>query len=356
MWNATGNMLDFDAHVATARKWLRQARTHGALSTLAHAVNAVGWTELLRGRGSAVERWVAEGAEVAAATGAPSLASTESINRLAMLVWVGRDEEARQLADVVMAAATAREQGHAVSVAHFSLTTLELSLCRYDEARVHALAVFEQDPLYLGTMALGDAVEAAVRCGDAEWARAALGRLAERAEAGGAPWGLGLLARARALLSGDREAEALYERSLEQLTRSGVATELARSRLLYGEWLRRRRRRRDARVQLRAAHELFLAMDAEAWARRAAVELGATGEHARARVSATRDQLTPQEQQVAQLAADGESNAEIGAQLFISPHTVAYHLRKVFGKLDVTSRTQLASALPAGAPSDTRRV
>ena len=131
-------------------------------------------------------------------------------------------------------------------------------------------------------MALADAVEVTVRSGDTNSARAALARLSERAEAGGAAWGLGLLTRARALLAEDRDAEGLYEESLDHLARSGVATALARSRLLYGEWLRRRRGRRDARVQLRA-HEMFLAMDAEAWANRACVELGATGELARAR-------------------------------------------------------------------------
>jgi DNA-binding CsgD family transcriptional regulator len=345
LWNVTGQMLDFEAHAAAARKWLRQARTHGALSTLAYAANAVGWTELLSGRINAAEPLTAEALDIAAMTGAPSFPGAEGISRLAMLTWVGREHEARQIAEEVMAGAVARGQGLGVSLAQIHLTRLELSLGHYDEARIHALAVLEHDPLYVGTMALADAVEATVRSGDTEAARAALARLSERAEAGGAAWGLGLLARARALLAEDRDAERRYEQSLEHLARSGVATELARSRLLYGEWLRRRRRRRDARVQLRAAHEMFLSMDAEAWADRAAVELGATGEHARARVSATRDQLTPQEQQVAQLAADGETNAEIGAQLFISPHTVAYHLRKVFGKLEVTSRTQLASAL-----------
>jgi DNA-binding CsgD family transcriptional regulator len=345
VWNATGQMLDFEAHAAAARKWLRQARTSGALSTLAHATNAVGWTELIAGRGAASEHWIVEALECAAATGAPSFPGTEGISRLALASWTGREEEARQIAEAVMAGALARGQGLGISLAHFLLTKLELSLGRYDEARTHALVVFEHDPLYTGTMALGDAVEAFARAGDTEAGHAALARLAERAEAGAAPWGLGLLARARALLADDRDAEPLYEQSLDHLSRSGVATELARSRLLYGEWLRRRRRRLDARVQLRAAHEMFLAMDADLWARRAGIEVGATGERARTRVDATRDQLTPQEQQVAVLAADGDSNAEIGAQLFISPHTVAYHLRKVFTKLDVTSRTQLAGAL-----------
>jgi hypothetical protein len=186
------------------------------------------------------------------------------------------------MAEAVMAGAVARGQGLGVSLAQIPWTRLELSLGHYDEARIHALAVFEKDPLYVGTMALADAVEVTVRSGDTNSARAALARLSERAEAGGAARGLDLLTRARALLAEDRDAEALYEESLDHLARSGVATALARSRLLYGEWLRRRRGRRDARVQLRAANEMFLAMDAEAWANRACVELGATGELARA--------------------------------------------------------------------------
>jgi RNA polymerase sigma factor (sigma-70 family) len=143
----------------------------------------------------------------------------------------------------------------------------------------------------------------------------------------------------------DEDAEPLYAEALDHLGRSGVLTDVARSRLVYGEWLRRQRRRRDARVQLRQAHEMLQAMGAGAFAHRAEVELLATGERARARVDEARDQLTPQERQVAQLAAEGESNAEIAAQLFISPHTVAYHLRKVFNKLSVSSRNQLAKAL-----------
>jgi DNA-binding CsgD family transcriptional regulator len=211
---------------------------------------------------------------------------------------------------------------------------------------VHALRVFDEDPIWWnGTGALGDAVEATARSGDEDAARAALHRLRERAQVSGTPWALGLLARAEALLASDDAAEALYRESLDHLGHSGVVTELARARLLYGEWLRRSRRRRDARVQLRAAHQIFQATGAAAFAHRAQVELLATGEHVRARVPELRDELTGQEQQIARLAADGESNAQIGAQLFISPHTVAYHLRKVFGKLDVSSRNQLTRAL-----------
>jgi DNA-binding CsgD family transcriptional regulator len=245
-----------------------------------------------------------------------------------------------------VAEAVARGQGLGVTIVEFDLTILELGLGRYDEARVHALRVFDEDHFWwFGTGALGDVVEATARSGDEDGARAALERLRERAFATRTPWALGLLARAKALVASDHTAETLYRESLDHLGRSGVPTELARSQLLFGEWLRRLRRRRDARVQLRAAHQMFDAIGASAFARRAQVELLATGEHARTRAPETRDQLTPQEQQIARLAAEGESNAQIGAQLFISPHTVAYHLHKVFGKLDVSSRNQLTRAL-----------
>ena len=196
--------------------------------------------------------------------------------------------------------------------------------------------------LWFGTYALADAVEAAARSGDADGAEAARERLRERAQATRTPWALGLLARADAMLASDDTAETVYRESLDHLGHSGLPTELARTHLLYGEWLRRSRRRRDARVHLRAAHQMFGAMGAAAFAHRARVELLATGEHARVRAAETRDELTPQEQQIARLADEGESNARIAAQLFISPHTVAYHLHKVFGKLDVSSRNQLS--------------
>jgi len=211
--------------------------------------------------------------------------------------------------------------------------------------------------LYIGSIALADLVEATARSQDLDTAHQALARLSERALASGTPWALGLLARSRALLAADEDAEPLYREAVAHLGRSGVVTDHARARLLYGEWLRRQRRRRDARLQLRLAHDMLQATGGAAFAHRAEIELLATGERARTRVSETRDQLTPQEQQVAQLAAGGQSNAEIGAQLFISPHTVAYHLRKVFNKLGLTSRNQLSAAMgeaelqPAAAPT-----
>jgi len=345
IWNASGELLDFAAHYATAREACRAAREQGALARLPGALRTLARCEVLAGRIDAAEALVAEAEEIGRATGAPGPGASQTLT-LGILCWRGEEGKARPLADTVAAEALAHGQGLDLTIVEFDLTTLELGLGRYEEARLHALRVFEEDPLWwFGTRALADAVEATVRSGDENGARAALERLRERALATGARWGLGLLARADALLASDDRAEALYRESLDHLGHSGAATELARSQLLYGEWLRRLRRRRDARLQLRAAHQMFEAIGAGAFAHRAQVELLATGEHARTRAPDTRDQLTPQEQQIARLAAEGESNAQIGAQLFISPHTVAYHLHKVFGKLDVGSRNQLTRAL-----------
>ena len=182
-----------------------------------------------------------------------------------------------------------------------------------------------------------------MRCGHLEEATEALGRLSERTQASGTEWALGTEARCRALVSGD---ESFYRESADRLARSRAVVELARSQLVYGEWLRRVNRRGDAREQLRAAHELFSRMGAAGYTERARRELSATGETVRRRTGETLDQLTTQEAQVARLAALGHTNPEIGAQLFISPRTVEYHLHKVFPKLGISSRKELRRAFP----------
>jgi DNA-binding CsgD family transcriptional regulator len=185
-------------------------------------------------------------------------------------------------------------------------------------------------------------IEAASRSGRGERAAEALAVLSESTRAGGTPWARGVEARSRALLAGGEQAEALYRKAIGYLEPTRLRMDLARTHLLYGEWLRRQRRRLDAREHLRIAHDRFDDFGMEAFAERARVELQATGEHPRKRTFDTLDQLTPQELQISRLAADGNTNREIAAQLFISPSTVEYHLRKAFRKLDVTSRTQLA--------------
>jgi DNA-binding CsgD family transcriptional regulator/tetratricopeptide (TPR) repeat protein len=344
-WSATGELFDFESNIAIARERVRLDRAQGALSTLPYALSCLAWCERLAGRVDTAESLTAEARDMAAAIGTPAMPGSHEIMNLAMLAWRGREQETRLMADAVIAEAVARGQGMGVTLAQLSLATLDLAHGHYEEARICALAAFEQDVPYIGAIHIPDMVEAAVRCGDMDAAHAGVSRLSERAPASGAPWGLGLLARASALVADDGDAEALYVEALDHLGRSRVVTDVARTRLLYGEWLRRQRRRRDARTQLRAAYEMLQATGGAAFAHRASVELLATGERARARVPETRDELTPQEQQIAQLAAEGESNADIAAQLFISPHTVAYHLRKVFGKLGIASRNQLASVM-----------
>jgi DNA-binding CsgD family transcriptional regulator len=213
---------------------------------------------------------------------------------------------------------------------------------QYGEALADAREACAHEDVVFHGWALVELIEAAVRSGASVEAAAALARLSERTQASAGEWALGVEARCRALVGDD---EASYRESIERLARSRAVFELARSRLAYGEWLRRENRRADARELLRAAHESFAAMGAVAFADRARRELLATGESVRRRTPNTRDELTPQELQVARLARDGHTNPEIGAQLYISPRTVEYHLHKVFRKLDVSTRRELREAL-----------
>jgi DNA-binding CsgD family transcriptional regulator len=179
-----------------------------------------------------------------------------------------------------------------------------------------------------------------------EHAQDALARLAERTQGTDSDWALGMRARGSALVSEGEDAERLYREAIDHLGRARLRPELARARLLYGEWLRRANRRVDAREQLRAAHDAFVSMGADAFAERTRRELLATGAKARKRVSETRDELTPQEHQIARLARAGRTNPQIGAELYISPRTVEWHLKKVFTKLGISSRRGLQDALP----------
>jgi DNA-binding CsgD family transcriptional regulator len=208
--------------------------------------------------------------------------------------------------------------------------------------------VLHDDPPDHGTRILPDLIEAAVRAGDRAAATAALDRLAGRAVASGTPLALGLLARSRALVADDTTADGLYQEARAHLEQTGQAPQLARTRLLHGEWLRRRRRHRDAREQLGAAADMFEAMEMDAFLQRARAELQATGGGASRRAGDVTGQLTPQEARIARLVADGLTNREIATQLFISANTVEYHLQKVFRKCTVTSRTQLARAVLTG--------
>jgi DNA-binding CsgD family transcriptional regulator len=218
-------------------------------------------------------------------------------------------------------------------------------LGRYEEALAAAERACAHDELSLYALALVELVEAAVRSDRPQLAATALERLSARTTASGTDWALGLEARSRALLTSGPSAEALYREAVERLTGGRIAPHLARAQLVYGEWLRREQRRLDAREQLRAAHDTFIRTGAEAFAQRAGRELSATGETVPKLTVETRDRLTPQEALIARLAGDGRTNAEIGAELFISPRTAEYHLHKVFAKLGIRSRKELRAAL-----------
>lgn len=243
--------------------------------------------------------------------------------------------------------ALAAGRGYALSLLETAGATLCNALGRYEEAVAFAARAFDVAPFTLYAMAPVELIEAAVRCDRRELAETTLERLSERARASGTDWALGLEARSRALLAEGPAADRLYVEAIERLARGRLAPYLARAQLVYGEWLRREKRRRDAREQLRAAHETFTRIGADAFAERSRRELEATGETVRKCSEDATEALTPQEAQIARMARDGLSNTEIGAQLFISPRTVQYHLHKVFAKLGITSRKHLGRVPPA---------
>jgi DNA-binding CsgD family transcriptional regulator len=274
---------------------------------------------------------------------------------LLLTAWRGQEDAALKMADASIQAATARGEGRAICMAELSRAVLYNGLGRYQDALGAAQRACAYEDFGMVNWPLTELVEAAVRAGRLDVAAVALSRLQERTSAAGTDWALGIQARSRALVDDSGEADTLYREAIERLARTRIAVHRARAQLLYGEWLRRQNRRRDAREQLRPAHEMFSRIGAEAFAERARRELLATGETVHARTAATLYSLTAQEAQIARLAVDGCTNPEIGAQLFISPRTVEYHLRKVFTKLDIRSRKELGTALryasQAGLPA-----
>jgi DNA-binding CsgD family transcriptional regulator len=262
---------------------------------------------------------------------------------LALAAWRGEESDTSELS---IQDANTRGEGAAIAFAEVNAAVLYNGLGRYDRAMAAAERAVEHGDI--GRYA-DELIEAAARSGEREVATTALEKLTERTGFAGTDWALGIEAGSRALLSAGDEAEALYRQAIDHLGSTLVAAHLGRAHLRYGEWLRREGRRVDARRHLRTAYDMLTAMGAEAFAERARRELLATGETARKRTVGTLDQLTPQEAQIARLARDGRTNPEIGAELFISPRTVEYHLHKVFSKLGISSRKELrAATLDAG--------
>ncbi|MGZ4374970.1 MAG: LuxR C-terminal-related transcriptional regulator, partial [Gaiellaceae bacterium] len=343
-FQAAFELWDDEALHTLAQRRVDLARGSGAFVALPNALSQLGAYEVLVGRFDAAEACFEEADEISAATGCLGILGKTGVGPLILAAWRGEDARTRALAEVCSRDGTARGFGTFVGFAQSALSVLELGLGRYHEAMIAAQeASLDQ---ILVTRTLPDLVEAAVRCGEEQLATQAAGELAESTSASGTDWALGVLARSQALLVAGREAEGLYREAIARLQRSRARTQLARARLAYGEWLRRERRRRDAREELRAASQLFESMGALAFADRAQSELAATGERVHRRTPETLELLTPQERRIATLVSEGAPNAEVAAQLFISSRTVEYHLAKIFRKLRISSRSELARSLP----------
>jgi DNA-binding CsgD family transcriptional regulator len=323
------------------RRVARVSRDAGLLAALGTALNYGAYDEMWAGRLAGAEAMFAEGADAYAAAGEHLIPQMD----LQLDALCGRDSDLRSKADFAIAIGDSMGIGAYANAAHEALVSLALASGHYGEAIEHSRVVFAGESIQVGPHLLSDMVEAAVRAGDSVAAEAALHRLSTRASAARTPWSGGLLARSRALVAAEG-GEELYNEAIDLLGAAAMPIEVARTHLVYGEWLRREKRRLDAREQLRAAHDQFASMGVVVFAERARAELMATGERARKRTADTSTDLTPQEVHVARLAAEGATNAEIASQLFISASTVEYHLRKVFRKLSVTSRRQLKRALP----------
>ena len=344
-WAATGAADavwdDVSARAIAARN-VQLVRRAGVLAELPIHLSALGLATAWTGDFGAAASLVAESEDVAGTTG--SRIAPYTLLRLRALQ--GSETEAGELIGATIEQAAAGGQGLAASSAHWAAAVLYNGLSRYEEAasaaRKATANTFEP---WFSIWALPELVEAAARTGEDELALDALERLAETTQPSGSEFALGMEARCRALVGEGAASERLYGEGIARLSRTLLRPELARAHLLYGEWLRREGRRVDAREQLRAAHDTFVSIGMQAFAERARIELLATGERVRKRSAETRNLLTPQEAQIARLASDGQTNPEIGAQLFLSPRTVEWHLHKVFTKLNVTSRRELRQVL-----------
>jgi DNA-binding CsgD family transcriptional regulator len=350
------DLWDDEAWHDLAAAGLGLARDTGALTLLPIALHYRAGVHVHAGEFAAATALVDEADQVSAATGTARFAYTSMV----LAGWRGDHAEALRVIRASLRDATARGEGRVIALAEYATAVLHNGLGRYEDALAAAERGCAHDDLGLCGWSLVELIEAAARSGKPDVAAAALHRLNARTCTAGTDWALGVEACSRALLSEGIDAESLYREAVERLTCTRIAVALARVRLLYGEWLRREGRRIEAREHLRLAHETFSQAGAEAFGERTRRELLATGETVARRTGDTRDHLTAQEAQIARLAADGHTNPEIGARLFISARTVEYHLHKVFAKLDISSRRQLRGALPEdhqalALPQPTRR-
>jgi DNA-binding CsgD family transcriptional regulator len=335
-------LWDDESWSLLSTRQVQVARDTGALVQLRLALNFAAGSHLFTGELTTAALMVEEDRLVAEATGNAPIAYTEML----LAAWRGQEARASELIEATSREAAARGLGRFVALASYARSVLDNGFGRHDAAGEAARWAFECDLVGFEPFVVPELAEAASRTGDLALVRTVLDWLSERTRVAPSDWVLGIEARVRALLSDGDVADRFYCESIARLRGTRVRVELARAHLVYGEWLRREQRRVDAREQLRTAHEMFASMGAEAFADRARRELLATGETVRKRTVETRGDLTAQEAQVARLARDGLSNPEIGTRLFISPRTVQYHLRKVFLKLGISSRSQLDGVLP----------
>ena len=335
--SAAHEMWDDQVLERIATGILRRARDAGALAALPPALGYRAGVHFYRGEFASAARLIDESASITAAMGSAPV----RYHSLTLAAWSGVPEAAVGIVESAEADGAARGEGRLLGLAAFCSAVLYNGLGRYEEALMAARRGCEYEDLGFHSWCLYELIEAAAHTGDRDSAADALPRLQERAGASGTDWGLGAVAAAQALLADDAVAESKFVEAIERLERADIALHLSRARLSYGEWLRRANRRNDARTQLGAAHDTFTNMGAQGFAERARRELVATGEKVRKQPLKSGDGLTAQEAQIAGLARDGLTNSEIGAQLFISAHTVEWHLRKVFVKLGITSRRQL---------------
>lgn len=336
------DLFDEDAWHELAVRNVQIARDAGALAVLPLALNYLSLLYCFEGKLVEAEILVEEADQVAAAIGIEPIA----FGRVLIAGCSGNPTTGLPVIASGEEAARARNEGVGLTFGEHARALLHNGLGEHDRAFQPAQSASAQDELMVSTWALSELVEAAARSGSMDTAARATEVLAARAQVAGRNLGLGLASRARALVSEPEVAEPFYVEAVQRLGRSRLLLEFGRARLVYGEWLRREQRRSDARDELRAAHGIFATMGAEAFTARARRELLAAGESVGEQVRVGGERLTAQEAQIALLARDGLSNPQIAARLFISPRTVQYHLRKVFLKLEISSRGQLHRALP----------
>jgi ATP/maltotriose-dependent transcriptional regulator MalT len=340
------DLWDLERWQTVTTRHVELTRRTGALSGLPLALDSSAVVLVFAGELTAAAAVVEEVRTVSTATGTVQ----PPFGALALAAARGQERDARVLIDGTVKEGTLHGQGLGVTVANCHHAVLCNGLARYDEAMsAAARAARYQEEFGAPRWALAELIEAAVRSGSPQAAYNSLDQLSETAQASGTDWALGAEACARALLSEGMAAEDQYREAIERLARTRVRLNLARAHLLYGEWLRRADRGADARAQLTTAHDMLSQFGADAFAERARRELQATGATIREPTVARRTALTAQESQIARLAGDGLTNHEIAARLFLSPHTIDWHLRKVFSKLGIASRREIATRLAEGA-------